>query len=317
MGTTDVSLGLALLGCLDRRGVDYAVLHNAEALSTDHETSDIDIAIAGDPWEAVACLVEDRGSHGLYLAMLWEYDRCSLTSIWLSETCADGVQLDLLADPKGQGRYGLLTDVVLAGRVKTGAVPAHLSATSQAVYTLSKRIVKRDQERALLAIETLESVAGTDATAELRRLLSPRMRRRAARAFRTRRIGSLCFSPQGEGMRRLGWDRWRPRLSLFGLSRLVTATGAIISIPACREEVQLLADRASLIFPHAMLKDQAPSRFYAWWLTRGPRLVLVANGKAHSGLPTSALGHSIAEQLSLVTWGKIANRTRAGVGRAQ
>lgn len=287
MGTTDVSLGLALLDSLDRLGVDYAVLHNVDALLAGSKTSDIDLVVDRDPWEVIARLAENRDSHGLWLTMPWAYDHGSLTSFWLSQSCDDGVQLDLLADRKGRGRIGLLTEAALADKVQGREEPPHLSAVTEAVYTLSKRILKRDRVRALAAIDKLIALDETNVEAEVRRLLSPRMRRRALRALRTGKVS----------MRGAGWDRWRARLSLLGLSRVATATGAVVSVADDRTRVQRIADRLSLVFPRVEIVASAPSRGREWWLTRGPRLVIVAiDGQgSHLMLGDSAL--SIVEEL--------------------
>ncbi|TBT91464.1 hypothetical protein [Propioniciclava tarda] len=300
MGTTDVSLGLVLLDCLDRMNVDYAVLHNTESLASNGAISDIDLAVAGDPWEIVAHLAEQQSAHGLLLAMLWEYDRCSLTSIWLSEAGEDGIQLDFLADPKGRGRYGLRTGVVLAEEVKGRGSTPHLSVSAEAVYTLSKRIAKRDHQRALAAIDVLKAAEGPGAEAVLGKLLSPRMRRRSSRALRTRKI-VMCGA---------GWDLWRPRLSLFGLSRLATGSGAVVSVSGDREKVQAIADRLSLVFPHVEVRSATPSWLLVWWLTRAPRLVIVADCKVGSSPTSLGIGPSIAAQLSARTRVRIANRMR-------
>lgn len=315
MGTTDVSLGLALLDSLDRLGVNYAVLHNTGALMSGGETSDIDLALTGDVWEATACLLEEQSLHGLQLVMLSEYDYGSLSSFWLSESGWDGVQLDLLADPSGRGRLGLLTEAALAGKVREHGGPPRLSPGAQAVYTLSKRILKRDRVRALGAIEELKEAEGPNAEAELTRLLSPRMRRRALRALRTRRIGA--FDAQETGMRRLGWDLWRERLSSRGLARLMVAKGAVVSVPADRHQVQSFADRVSLVLPHVEVRATAPSRHLAWWLTRAPRLVLVADDEATPGVTPVGIGRSVTEQLSARMRDRMANRVQAGIGGAR
>lgn len=307
MGTTDVSLGLRLLDCLDRLDVDYAVLHNADALVAGSQTSDIDLVVAGDPWEVIARLVDERSSHGLVLAMLWEYDRCSLTSFWISGSCDDGIQLDLLADPRGRGRYGLLTVAALADKVGGREGRPQLSATAEAAYTLSKRIVKRDHQRALAALVALETVEGANAEPALRRLLSPRMRRRAVRVHQTRKVGH----------RGAWWDRWRPRLSLFGLLRLATATGAIVSIPGDRAQVQRIADRISLVLPAVEVRTSGPSRVNAWWLTRGPRLVLVATGDEGSDQTSVGIARAIAEELFAKAYRRLSDRVSSEDGDAR
>jgi len=313
MGTTDVSLGLSLLDCLDRLGVNYAVIHNASALTPGGETSDLDLALTGDVWEVTARLLEEQGSHGLHLAMLSEYDFGSLSSFWLSESGEDGVQLDLLADPCGRGRIGLLTEAALEDKVEDpDAGPPRLSAGAEAVYTLSKRILKRDGRRALAAIEALEAAEGVHAEAQLRRLLSPRMRRRAVRAFRIR--NTEVQNVRGTGMHRLGWDLWRERLSSRGLARLAMAKGAVVFVPADREKVQPIADRLSLVFPLVEVRTTAPSRIRAWWLTRAPRLVLVTNREGRPTVTSVDIGRSITEELSGRTRLRIANRVRVHAG---
>lgn len=286
MGTTNPSLALPLLDCIERSEIDFAILHNVSSLESKDVISDVDTVVGADPFEVVMHLVNLKPVHGLSLVMLWEYDRGSLTSFWMTHDGGDGIQLDLLFDLKGLGRYGLRTGEALLDRVQSPRGLPVLADSTSAVYLLSKRLVKRDETRAFEAMKRLR-LSCPDPEDAVSRLLSPRMRRRSIRTLRSGKI-------QHRGQTA---DTWRPRLSAWGLRRIRTRTGAVVHVQEAEKAFELLASRASLVLPDVRFESGPMSRLAQWWVTRSPTLVLIPATKASSGVPPFTTAVEVVEAL--------------------
>lgn len=73
--------------------------------------------------------------------------RGTASVFFATETAEEGIQLDLLHDPSGSGRYGFRTTALLEEVQFVDGWPA-LSHGAGLVYLLRKRLVKGNEERA-------------------------------------------------------------------------------------------------------------------------------------------------------------------------
>lgn len=82
------------------------------------------------------------GGHDLHPVVAWRYDvGGTLTAFFSTAAASDGVQLDMLHDPEGAGRYGVRSGTLLAGVRRDGRWP-RLNDLEELVYLLRKRQLK-------------------------------------------------------------------------------------------------------------------------------------------------------------------------------
>lgn len=113
MGNSSTVYAQELLRALDDTGMPYAVLHGADDLVTGAPMSDVDVVVGANARYVVTQLALRQD--GLKLIQVWEYDAGSLATLWSTPDGSDGVQLDLLYDPRSRGRYRVDTAALLAG----------------------------------------------------------------------------------------------------------------------------------------------------------------------------------------------------------
>lgn len=191
MPTTDPGLVITLLTALEATGIHYAVLHREPDVAVGAIDSDIDIAVDRPAYEVVGRLADAVSAADLQLVLVWPYDTNALTTFWLSQGCAAGVQLDVLHDPDGANSYSLRTGAAL-GRTERGDRWLRLAREVEYLYLLSKRWAKGDAVR---VAEMSRRVAGGTDRRELLALadevLAPRGVRAVRSAFAGRRPGRL------------------------------------------------------------------------------------------------------------------------------
>lgn len=258
MATTNNELGVRLLRAADALGVRYCLLHNADDLLTDDLVSDIDTAVARDPWAVVLDLLKYFSGTDLHLVMLWEYDYGALTSFWCTDSGIDGVQLDLLCDPTGRGRYGLRTEAALKlSSTADPSWPPRIPPDASLVYQLSKRIVKGDKMRADQVSRLLAGIGTPDA------LIGRLLARRRADDCRT-------YNRSGRLPRRPATMRWRRRVARHGLERLVRPAGHALRVSASSklEAAELMAPFGRFLARTSTLDGRR------WWFSRVVAAVL-------------------------------------------
>jgi hypothetical protein len=246
----------------------------------------------------IAKLIDAESRHGLSLVMTWEYDLGALTSFWMSKDGSDGVQLDLLEDPHGRGRYGFRTERAFRF-ADTTEWPPRLSGPAMLVYLLSKRIAKGDFDRADGIIRELNAVSCFQDLG----LLSRRVRRLIARAI----SGNFPSSRYRQYL------KWRNRASVLGIRRLAKPTGIVVSVPATDENtLRHICNRFSLVLVRVSLSagKGAPQVLHRWWLIRGPALIIRSFQASASAslLSTQEVSEFIVQAMAETTRARASNR---------
>jgi hypothetical protein len=175
MATTDARLAAAVLDGLATAGIEFAVLHNEETIAAGEVHSDLDVIVATKPRTAIRDLAPYLEQVGLRPIVLWDYDVSeTLTAFLVTPDASEGVQLDLMFDPMGQGKYGARTGRMLERRVAGVRWPT-ASPIDRLAYLIRKRHVKRDS----LRLNTLLTQARLFPAAELQGVIhetfSPRI----------------------------------------------------------------------------------------------------------------------------------------------
>lgn len=210
MATTDARLAMASLEAMRSAGVPFALLHGYERLQRGR-VSDLDIVVDEDPYLILLRVASQWASHGMVPVVLWPHDIGGSACVFLStRDASEGVQLDLLYDQRGVGRYRLKSHALLAAADITQALPV-VSHTASLIYQWQKRTVKRQtaqlQELTQLAttveatalLAASEAITGSPTAA--RNMIEGRMTRDAHRlsrpAERSIRLARRLMRPVG------------------------------------------------------------------------------------------------------------------------
>ena len=146
MATSSLEAARSALEAVQSAIPSMALLHGNEMLAAGSSISDLDVAIGGLPPDWDAKLIEALAEHGLRSIVTWPYDSGAVTLFLATLALRDGVQLDLLHSPRGQGKYGLLTDVALK-TTELGEFGPEISRTDSWLYMLRKRALKGQRDR--------------------------------------------------------------------------------------------------------------------------------------------------------------------------
>ena len=242
MGTTDPALATALLDGLHASGSPYAFLHHEREAAAGVITSDVDIVVGQPFHETLATLRKVAGESDAGLVLVWPYDANSLSTFWMTRDLRGGVQIDLLRDPAGKGKYGLRTDVALQ-HCQPGQRWMTLSPPVQRLYQLSKKWDKQDTAKLHELVR--DPVDGIDSDLK-RRLLSPAARRSVESALAGRAPSS----------RRALYYRVRARISGRYFERVRHPIGVLIRIGGDRAPAGVLADHVRSLMSPVVVKCQ-------------------------------------------------------------
>ena len=138
MPTTSGELARACLAGLRDAGAKFAVLHDYEQLESD-QISDVDIVVGQDPRTVIRATERCGAERGLLPIILWPYDIGGTVTLFLATPDArDGVQLDMLHDPDGVGRYGVRSEILLQFVEERPIAPV-VDSAARLLYLWQKR----------------------------------------------------------------------------------------------------------------------------------------------------------------------------------
>lgn len=250
---SDRELGRRLLGGVaDHVGI--VLLHREDALTGAGPLSDLDCAVAperrGDALRAVRDVGRDLG---LSIVSVWPYDTAGLGLFLVDGELSRGVQLDLLADRDGRGKYGIRTrPLVEAAQPGTGAWRRPTSV-DEALYLVSKRSLKGEDHRLPELVRGLAEVP--DAEMRAQELLAPHARARVA--------GALGWSPPPEPARMASHARRAASEARRRARRITSPAGAWVhlAVPVGHpvSASALLGVRAQDLAPPLQWLGAAPS----------------------------------------------------------
>lgn len=145
MATTNPALAISALNAMGDAGISFALLHGLDRLITG-DVSDVDLVVS-EPGDVI--VRRARASwrrNGLLPVVLWPYDIGGTATVFLAtEDAREGVQVDLLFDPNGRGRYGVKSGPLLDS-VDSSLTPS-IGEEEQLVYLWCKRATKGQDGR--------------------------------------------------------------------------------------------------------------------------------------------------------------------------
>ena len=146
MPTTSGELARACMAGLRDAGAKFAVLHDYEELESDR-ISDVDIVVGQDPRTVIRATESMWRERGLLPIILWPYDIGGTATLFLATPDArDGVQLDMLHDPCGVGRYGVRSEILLQF-VEERPISPVVDSAARLLYLWQKRTTKSQADR--------------------------------------------------------------------------------------------------------------------------------------------------------------------------
>jgi hypothetical protein len=139
-------------------GVALALLHREADLLSGDVASDVDMAVGEPPRQLLTRSLGRLHQAGLYPVVVWEYDVGGTATVFLSTgDASDGVQLDLLFDPEGHGKYGVRTKAMIDA-ARPGERWPRAEPLGELAYLIRKRQVKGDRPRMTELVEQAQSV---------------------------------------------------------------------------------------------------------------------------------------------------------------
>lgn len=295
VGITSGELARQVIDAIVDEGLMFSILHRSADLQRGQVQSDVDLVIA----EPAPTFVQKLGPRlkqlGLSPILEWTYDVGGTASVFLaSENAEDGIQLDLLHDPLGVGRYGFRTNALL-GEVQTVDGWPALGHGAEMVYLLRKRLVKRNEERASEHREALSRQGRLEIEELLKRLLAPAAARSVLRYIaRDRATGVRALLPSVGELRRI-------------LSRMIHPNGAWIHVEGpFQPEVSEIIARLGRFVPYT-----------ARGLARGPiwyfREVATVRWRAGIFITWGTLGRGLKPDIFLTPSGNVNDLARSVV----
>jgi len=239
--TTDAETAAFVLDALGDTGIEFAVLHGEQMVAEGIAQSDLDVVVGTDPAAVLSLLKPMLASAGLLPIMIWNYDIGRTITVFLvSPDLMRGVQLDLMDDVDGVGKYGLRTKPVLKARQMGRRWPV-MNPLHELVYLLRKRQVKQDRARINDLMAEARRVPNGTLLSEVLIVFSPRVGRSVLKLIASE------APPKGIKYPRCYWMRTARRLA----SRIRRPIGIWVELAGepSPEVLRLLALRLEGIFP--------------------------------------------------------------------
>lgn len=195
--------------------------------------SDVDLVVDRPIARVVATAAASWRERGLWPVAAWPYDVGGTGSVFLAtEDAAGGVQLDLLHDLQGRGRYG-----ARSGRLLEGSVPGQAFPTVAPLPTTAYLVVKRHLKG---MTEVAAELAGGVDAGELREAADDALVADRAALVRSFLDGVVPPVPA------------RPPSVTRLVGRMLHPVGAWLSV-AEAEHGRSLVERFGRFLPHARL----------------------------------------------------------------
>lgn len=172
MGTTSAEVANTVLESLTDAGIKLAFLHGEGDLADGKVPGDLDLVVDRPAAAVVARSAASLQAHGLHPVVLWIQDIGGGGCLFCcTEDATDGVQIDLLYDADGVGKYGLRSPAALDS-AECGVNWPRLEPTAELLYLLSKRHFKGDGARLAPLIDDARSMSRPDLESAAVRLFS-------------------------------------------------------------------------------------------------------------------------------------------------
>src|SRR4051794_28895798 len=233
VATTDLQLAAELLDALSGVGVRYGMLHRADDLESS-STSDIDIVADQTAVECVRRLRRALAARPAAAVMIWPYDLSAASTFWLTPQ-GSGVQLDIVCDATGIGKYGFRSSALLE-RVRRKGLAWVVDPEDSLLYQLRKRMVKGDLGGAQAALTQMNF--NESSRARIESVFRPDIAEEVWATVANRELSYTHTSSRRTNVVRLA-------------KRIVRPVGHVVRSPSTCEEVTLaVGSRLARTLPH-------------------------------------------------------------------
>jgi hypothetical protein len=262
MATTNARLAAVVLDSLAQSGLEFALLHNEEAVATGTVASDLDVVVGLRPEAAIEQASPFLEAAGLRPIMVWDYDVGATATFFLAtHDASEGVQLDLMYDPAGRGKYGAKTVPMLASSFPGVRWP-HVGPAHRTAYLIRKRFVKQDAIGLRRQITEAGQFASVDFSAVVRETFSRPVANSVLELVGGRGLSSHVPYPAAYGARNL----------MRRLRRVVRPTGFWVEISgqSAIEVAEGVANRFLRFLPVVAATERPRGQLaqVGWFLSR-------------------------------------------------
>lgn len=261
MPITDPSLPGQFLDALETAGVNFVVLHREGEIGASSLDGDLDIAVATPPDEAIEKAQPILTASGLNPVIRWPYDVGGTVAFFVAtEMARDGMQADLLYDPRGLGRYGVKSDALFE-HAKPGERYPVPDPLDQGLYLISKRWRKGQSSNWFREVEAVRRLSNGNRAIE-----------RARRLFAPDTADLILDLMNGElPKHRSAPFRWQQLRRI--IDRAIRPVGFWVELIGPEERVRELVDRLTTRLerwvPHTGSgKKPEGTAAYIWWLVK-------------------------------------------------
>lgn len=231
IATNNQQIVARVVGALTDSKRRFAVLHGAERISTGQVVSDLDLVVDHHPVDVIRTVSREIADDGLRPVMEWSYDVAETMTVFIANR--DGtaaMQLDMLHDHRGLGRYSVLSDALVARNTTRHGLPV-LDPIDELVYLIRKRSEKKDAHALGLLVEQAGNASWSELEASMEAILTRAGQESVRRVLR------------GDSPRRP--DRMLRAAASAGraVQRLTRPTGFVVQIPESAPELPTLIER--------------------------------------------------------------------------
>ena len=220
--------------------MQYAILHGADRVLTQSVISDLDVVVGLEPDDVIRRISQCLGDSGLWPIMEWPYDVGHTLTVFLAtDDGREAMQLDMLNDRRGVGKYAVKSDVLLKRSVRRDGLPV-VRPADETVYLVRKRIVKGDRAALVALSDQISGFARSEVAESMSSTLSV-VGRRSVDSFLRGRPGVLGIRPIRSALNVLRQAR-----------RLFRPTGYWLHC-ASPEMAEAVVERFGAYLPHAVV----------------------------------------------------------------
>lgn len=264
MAISDPGVARRALDALSTTDVRFAVLHSEGIVAQGLSASDVDIVVDRPPQAVLRTALAAFDRSAVYPILVWPYDVGGAASVFFaSRDARGGAQIDMLFDPRAEGKEGIRSDVLLDG-VVAGDRWERVAPIDELIYLVRKRQRKGQVQQLLTIVETLRELPRPEVSSRLMALAPRKISRGVLSIISSEPIRGTLPTPVKPTL-------YRVRTAMRLARRLVSPIGIWASVSS-ESVATALASRLSGFLPHVDIARAPLANGYVWWVRRVTRV---------------------------------------------